>query len=542
MSAEDDPLVGRTLEGRFLIQAPLGHGGMGVVYVAEDVQLRRRCALKVLRPEFAGERDHVDRFLREAQTIARLSHENIVNIYSMGRDPSGAVFFAMELLDGEDLAKRLRDDSRPVQWRQICEWAIQIAHAVEAVHQAGLVHRDLKPGNVFLARRRNGSEFVKLLDFGIVRAEDSDITMTGAAIGTPNYMSPEQLQGLSVDHRSDIYSFGVLLFRALTGVLPFRGEPLQVAMMHIHTPAPTLTATAPERELPEGLEALVLTALEKAPDDRFPSMEVMAAALEEVLARSAPRVAAAGVTTSPVAAVPGGSADSTLPGPIGDAGGPEDGSRTMPRLPAGGPSAVPDARSRWRTAPLFVTTALLAGVGLLAIFVAVRLLDQDSSPPAAAPSGSDYTASVQIRQPAAVTSPTASPSPPPREPTVADVPAPVAPTSPAPESGPPAEASPPDAPPGATSASKPRTPSKSPTKSTRTVDPLVDMAGRARACRRTHDAVGGPSIAVDYAIASDGTVARAVPAQKDELGKCLAEAVRQTMFPAKLVLGRRVEL
>ena len=256
---------------------------MGLVYSAEDVQLRRRCALKVLRPEFAEDPDNVERFLREAQAIARLSHEHIVNIFSLGRDPSGAVFFAMELLTGEDLEARLRNEARPVRCREVCEWAVQIARAVAAVHEAGLVHRDLKPGNIFLARRRDGSEFVKLLDFGIVRAEDSEMTSTGATLGTPHYMSPEQVRARPLDRRSDIYSFGVLLYRALTGRLPFRGEPFQVAIMHVEATAPRPSDVAPDRDIPEALSDIVLRALLKDPSERFQSMEDMEDALRAIL-------------------------------------------------------------------------------------------------------------------------------------------------------------------------------------------------------------------------------------------------------------------
>jgi serine/threonine protein kinase len=283
VAAETDPLVGQLLEERFLVMSRLGRGGMGLVYVAEDVQLRRRCALKVLRPEFTEDPDNVERFLREAQAIARLSHEHIVNIFSLGRDPSGAVFFAMELLAGEDLEARLRDAARPTRWREVCEWSVQIARAVAAVHEAGLVHRDLKPGNIFLSRRRDGSEFVKLLDFGIVRPEDSEMTSTGATLGTPHYMSPEQVRARPLDRRSDIYSFGVLLFRALTGRLPFRGEPFQVAIMHVEATAPRPGDVAPERDIPDVLGDIVLRALLKDPAERFQSMEDMEAALRAVL-------------------------------------------------------------------------------------------------------------------------------------------------------------------------------------------------------------------------------------------------------------------
>ncbi|HEY0138411.1 MAG TPA: serine/threonine-protein kinase, partial [Nannocystis sp.] len=175
-----DSVVGALLDGRYRIIKELGHGGMGNVYLAEETRLRRRCALKILHPQLAQERTYVERFLREAQMIAQLEHANIVDIYAYGEEPSGIVWFAMELLTGEDLDARLKARAeRPFGTHEACAWAVQIARAVGVVHQAGLIHRDLKTSNVFLARRRDGEEIVKLLDFGIARPEEgSELTAT----------------------------------------------------------------------------------------------------------------------------------------------------------------------------------------------------------------------------------------------------------------------------------------------------------------------------------------------------------------------------
>jgi serine/threonine protein kinase len=214
---------------------------MGRVYIADETRLRRRCAVKVLLPELAQDKDNVERFLREAQSIAQIHHENVVDIHHLGEDENfGVVFFAMELLSGEDLEMRLADrKKRPIAWLDVCRWMAQVAGAMGAVHAAGLIHRDLKPSNIFLNRRRDGREQVKLLDFGIAKGFNrSALTGTGAALGTPYYMSPEQILAEQLDPRSDIYSLGVLFFEAIAGRMPFIGEPIQVAMQHCNVLPP----------------------------------------------------------------------------------------------------------------------------------------------------------------------------------------------------------------------------------------------------------------------------------------------------------------
>ncbi|MDC0720913.1 serine/threonine-protein kinase [Nannocystis bainbridge] len=291
-AASPDRLLGTVLEGRYELLSVLGRGGMGSVYIAEDVHLRRRCALKVLHPHFAEERAHVERFLREAQMIARLEHPNIVDIYSFGEDPSGLVFFAMELLQGEDLYTRLKArDTRPYDIHEACLWALQLARAVGCVHDGGLIHRDLKTPNIFLARKRDGEEVVKLLDFGIARPEEgSELTRTGVLLGTPTYMSPEQIQNAALDRRTDIYSFGVLLFRLVTGRFPFTGEMVHIAMAHCQQPPPRPTELAPDAGISPALEAIILRALAKQPADRFQSMPDIEAALTDLLRDEAPEL------------------------------------------------------------------------------------------------------------------------------------------------------------------------------------------------------------------------------------------------------------
>mgnify|MGYP000523524498 CR=1 FL=1 len=283
-SSDPDSLIGIVLEGQFRIERLIGHGGMGRVYVAESQRLKRRCALKVLIPELTADDRCVQRFLREAQAIAQIRHENVVDIHHLGEDPSGIVFFAMELLSGEDLASRFRRrEQHPFNWRTALDWMLQITRALIAVHAAGLIHRDLKPSNVYITRDLDGREKIKLLDFGIVKGEDHPtLTGTGTVIGTPSFMSPEQIQGNSVDRRSDIYSLGVLCYEALAGRRPFVGEPLQVAYHHCHTPPPPLRSQA--TGIPVKLEQLVMSMLAKDVAERVQTAEAVEQILLEVLA------------------------------------------------------------------------------------------------------------------------------------------------------------------------------------------------------------------------------------------------------------------
>lgn len=280
---DQDPPLGIVLEGRYQLVDMLGHGGMGSVYVARDIRLGRRYALKVLSPELARDRSFVERFLREAQMIAQLQHPNIVDIHSFGEDPSGIVFFTMELLTGEDLDSRIYARSmRPYTVHDACAWAIGIARAVAAVHENGLIHRDLKAQNVFLARSRDGSEVVKLLDFGIARPEHgSELTETGMTLGTPSYMSPEQLNAEPLDRRTDIYSFGVVLFKLVTGRLPFRGDPVQVGTQHVTAPVPVPSLVAPGSGITPELDALILKAMAKQRSARQATMAEVERALLE---------------------------------------------------------------------------------------------------------------------------------------------------------------------------------------------------------------------------------------------------------------------
>jgi beta-lactam-binding protein with PASTA domain/predicted Ser/Thr protein kinase len=278
--------IGRdtVIDGRYRVLNRLGSGGMADVYCAEDQQLGRRVALKLLYRRFAEDEEFVERFRREASAAAGLQHPNIVSVYDRG-EWDGTYYIAMEFLDGQTLKQLVREHG-PMPPDLATDIVIQILRAARFAHKRGVVHRDIKPHNVILDEEGRA----KVTDFGIARAGASDMTETGSIMGTAQYLSPEQAQGRPVSPRSDLYSIGVLLYELLTGRVPFDAEsPVTIALKQV-TEAPV-----PPSELnpgvPPALEAVVLRAMEKDPANRFADADEFAAALEE--ARAAPTVVAA---------------------------------------------------------------------------------------------------------------------------------------------------------------------------------------------------------------------------------------------------------
>lgn len=341
--------AGTEFDGRYRLRERLGGGGMGDVYLADEPRLERRCAVKVLHRDLAAQREQVERFLREARTMAQLAHPNIVNIYAFGEDPAG-VYFAMELLAGEDLHARIRArDERPYSTMDAVVWGVEIARAVGVVHKAGIIHRDLKTSNIFLAESEHG-ETIKLLDFGIARPiEGSDLTATGVSLGTPSYMSPEQILSQPLDHRTDIYSLGVLLFKAVTGRMPFLGSQLEISVQHCTVAPPRPSAVAPEAGISRELDEVILKAMAKQPGDRHASMKAFEQALLGVLNDEQPTFARAIRTRRPTVHL--GEARPAA----ADQG--DSVALTMPKL-APPPAPPRSARTGW----LAVTAVLMLGV------------------------------------------------------------------------------------------------------------------------------------------------------------------------------------
>ncbi len=283
----EDPLLGLLVEDRYRIQSLIGQGSAGSVYRARQELIGRDVAIKVLHDYLVSDEEFVKRFKQEAKAASRLNHPNIITIYDFGIIPLGRrPYIAMDLLNGTPLSEIIsQSDHIPIDtiipiFKMVCQ-------ALSEAHSQGVVHRDVKPENIVLVERSGKKFFPMVVDFGIARLiqEESDaakITRTGTVCGSPTYMSPEQCTSSKVDHRSDIYSLGIVLFETLTGTVPFTAEELvKVMTMHLLDPAPTLSATRPDLHFPEKLELVVSKALSKHPEDRYQSMDEFAYVLEE---------------------------------------------------------------------------------------------------------------------------------------------------------------------------------------------------------------------------------------------------------------------
>jgi beta-lactam-binding protein with PASTA domain/predicted Ser/Thr protein kinase len=273
--AVSDTLINTLFDGRYRIMRKLGTGGMANVYLAEDQELGRRVAIKILNDRHANDDQFVERFRREAKNAAGLSHPNIVSIYDRG-EAEGTYYIAMEYLDGRSL-KELIVSRGPAPILIAIDYARQILTAVRFAHRHGIVHRDIKPHNVLV----DAEGRLKVTDFGIARAGASQMTEAGSIIGTAQYLSPEQAKGAPVDQTSDLYSVGVVLYELLTGVVPFTGDtPVEIAMKHL-----SATPEAPSSrraEIPRDLDLVVMRALAKDPAERYQSAEEMDADLARV--------------------------------------------------------------------------------------------------------------------------------------------------------------------------------------------------------------------------------------------------------------------
>ncbi len=282
---EIDPLIGTTLDGRWRIEEKIDDGGMGNVYSGHQTSVNRRVAIKTLRSELTKNEEFADRFFREAEMATKISHPNCVTVLDFGQSESGTLYLAMEYLDGEPLTKRINHGEVSVE--EVYKIGIQIASALMAAHGKKIVHRDLKPDNIFLLNMPNNEIFVKVLDFGIAKALDSEaeVTKAGMIFGTPDYMSPEQCRGTHVDGRSDLYGVGCILYELLGGRPPFAAKtPMAILLSHVNDEVAPLQSVA-SSTIPMGLTQIVMQLLEKEPADRFDSAKVLHSKLESELER-----------------------------------------------------------------------------------------------------------------------------------------------------------------------------------------------------------------------------------------------------------------
>jgi serine/threonine protein kinase len=296
-SGESDPLIGRVISDRFRILAPIARGGMGVVYKAEQAPLGRLVAIKILSLKHDSEKDPEfrRRFFLEAATVAKLTHPNTVTVFDYGQGDMGLLegsqgeehpiyYIAMELVNGRTLKKALGQEG-PFPPARAINIVKQICRSLREAHRLGVIHRDMKPGNVMLVDR-DGEDYVKVLDFGLVKEinpenPEEDLTQAGVFMGSPKYMAPEQIQGEHVDGRCDIYAIGVMMYEMLTGRVPFNREnPMQVLMDHVREPPPPMVVPSGVAPIPPELQAVVYRCLEKKRDARYPDMEAMLVALK----------------------------------------------------------------------------------------------------------------------------------------------------------------------------------------------------------------------------------------------------------------------
>lgn len=376
------------LASRYTLERQLAMGGMGGVHIARDERLGRRVAVKLLREDLAASHEFVERFRREAHMVAGLGHPNIAQVFDYGQDGTRH-FIVMELVAGVDLARLLHDRHRLAPAEAV-DIATQVCAALSAAHRSGVVHRDIKPGNVIIGPDGH----VKVTDFGIARAlGEAPLTQTGSVMGTAQYLPPEQSRGEAATSASDLYSLGVLLYQMLTGVVPFTGDSaVAVAVQHVSQAMPPPSATVPD--IPPALDLVVSRATAKRPGDRYASADEMAAALRESLfvgAATARAMPAATTTTMLPAA---GAAPAAAPG-----------TARLPVVP--GPSTRADLREQARSGSpggpprrWFVIAGTAAAVALIGL---VALLSGEDPTPASSPPVATLTASTP-----ATTSPTST--------------------------------------------------------------------------------------------------------------------------------------
>ena len=270
--SSDGSLVGQIIADRYHIVQKLGEGGMGQVYLSQHVRMKRKSAVKVMNPGMVHDPDAISRFNREAENASQIAHPNVAAIYDFGETADGLIYLAMEFIEGDALTKILKNNGA-LPAARAASISKQVADGLQAAHDLGIVHRDLKPDNIMIAKGREGQDLVKIVDFGIAKAmqaDDQKVTRTGLSIGTPEYMSPEQLAGDKLDHRTDIYSLGLVAFSMFTGHLPFPSVTSKEALIMRLTDRPrTLAQIRSDIEWPAALQTVMDRALANDADERY---------------------------------------------------------------------------------------------------------------------------------------------------------------------------------------------------------------------------------------------------------------------------------
>ena len=358
-------LVGQVIADRYHIIKKLGEGGMGAVYLGEHVKMGRKSAIKVMNPGMSADPDAISRFNREASNASRISHPNVCQIYDFGETTEGVIYLAMEFIEGSALTDLIEKEGAlpPARAGKILK---QSADALASAHDLGIVHRDLKPDNIMIVQGRDGSDIVKVVDFGIAKAVAGDeagqkVTKTGLVVGTPEYMSPEQLSGDKLDGRSDIYSLGLVFYRMLTGVLPFQADSAQETMIKRLTDDPMPLETArPDIVFPAKLQAVLDKALARLPSERYANATQFGKDAEAAVAGLAPAAAPAAAGES--AATQLMDAEAALKSI------PTKQKAPPPTVAAPAPAPAPAAAKRFPIVPV------LGGVGGVAVLAVIGYL------------------------------------------------------------------------------------------------------------------------------------------------------------------------
>lgn len=285
-----DMLIGTVVAKRYKLLHRIGEGAMGWVFEAEHVEIGKKVAVKVLRPSLCRLPEAVSRFRREARSATQIGSKHIVDVTDFGTTDTGAVFFVMEHLEGEDLSSTLKNE-KYLPWSRVVHILQQLCEALQAAHDTGIIHRDVKPANFYRVKVGDDLDFIKILDFGIARLanpQDSIVTQTGVVMGTPDFMAPEQAMGKHVDHRADIYSLGASAYALLTGRPPFEGaNEYDVIYKQLNDdPAPPSAVAPIAAGMPKWLDRIILKALRKDPEDRYGSMHELGDALREAQMRA----------------------------------------------------------------------------------------------------------------------------------------------------------------------------------------------------------------------------------------------------------------
>ncbi len=383
-------------ESRYQVLRSLGDGGMGEVVLAQHVTLGKRVAIKIMHPQYRGDKATEQRFIQETRAAARIHHDNVVGISDFGRTADGRMFFVMEYLEGEDLSQTLRREG-PMPWRRVVHIARQIVGAIGEAHRRGVLHRDIKPGNYFRVTRDGDPDFIKVLDFGLAKlfdTQDAPVgphTATGVKLGTPGYMAPEILAGQRPDTRADLYSIAALMLRLLTGKLRGLGGLAALADMH---------------ELPPPLAKMLHKALQDDPQGRFQTADAMEEALQYVLAASKAGASARPISQPLPAASPlfvrpseSATAASAEPDegrtPAMTSGVLQPAARPAETRPRAGGNAVVQTKpsSRWRVVLISLAVGALIGA-VVAVWMHLSQETAASSAPPVGPVSASASASA----------------------------------------------------------------------------------------------------------------------------------------------------